>query len=251
LSAAATCWLLEVGAGGGYFLDEARKRGFRPHGLELNPVQARFVRSGLGIPCEESPLGEGVFGGKKFDVLYHCDVISHFHDPISELRKMRGVMKDGSFLVFETGFLGEEKYLRQFGTFQYPDHLFFFSEESLRLLLERTGFRLVRLYRYSILPQKRILRMLSFLRAAAAKRPRASARAEAEHPRGPRPREADAQGRPGRRKGPGAAARAVLASAYRRFRHALRYGIGRIAPKKGRPQTVIVVAVRTGARQSI
>ena len=47
--------ILEVGAGAGYFLDEARKCGFEPYGIELNPIQATFIRDSLRIPCEIVP----------------------------------------------------------------------------------------------------------------------------------------------------------------------------------------------------
>ena len=72
--------LLEIGPGAGFFLDEARQIGFNPYGLEFNPIQANFMRNKLSISCEESPLSTSVFGGLKFDVIYHCDVtVSYTH----------------------------------------------------------------------------------------------------------------------------------------------------------------------------
>ena len=43
--------LLEIGAGAGYFLDEARKLGFIPSGLEFNPTQDNHISYDLNIPC--------------------------------------------------------------------------------------------------------------------------------------------------------------------------------------------------------
>ena len=155
--------LLEVGAGAGYFLDEARSAGFEPYGLEFNPVQANFVRNELNIPCEESSLDHSVFAGKKFDVVYHCDVISHLFDPIADFKQMNQRMKADSILVFETGNLGEvdPKYFDDIDCFQYPDHLFFFSTENLVTLLKQTGFELVNIHRYSISPQLTTKKTLS------------------------------------------------------------------------------------------
>ena len=87
--------ILEIGAGAGYFLDEARKLGLEPYGIEFNPTQANFIRNELKIPCEESPLSMSTFGGKKFDIVYHCDVISHLFDPVSEFIKTHQKMEDG------------------------------------------------------------------------------------------------------------------------------------------------------------
>lgn len=124
--------LLELGAGAGYFIDEARKKGFEVYGIELNSIQADFIRNVLAIPCEEHPLGESSFGGKSFDIIYHCDLLSHFYDPIAEFRMIHGKLSAGGLLVFETGNLGDvkERYYRVYTEFQYPDHLFFFWGEK-------------------------------------------------------------------------------------------------------------------------
>lgn len=147
--------LMEIGAGGGYFLAESREMGFDPYGLEFNPIQAEFIRSEFGIPCEESPLSPSIFDGKKFDVVYHSDVLSHLYDPIAEFEKTNEIMKDGSYLVFETGGLADadKSYFKHFQRFQYPDHLFFLSADNLQDLLRRTGFEIQKTFRYSIFPQ--------------------------------------------------------------------------------------------------
>jgi SAM-dependent methyltransferase len=144
--------ILEIGAGAGYFLDEARKEGFEVCGIELNGNQADFIRNKLRIPCEESSLNTSSFAGKRFDIVYHCDVLSHFYDPIAEFTKMKDVLRNDGIIAFETGNFGdiEERYLKAITTFQYPDHLFFFSENSLRELLRLTGFQLIAMHRYSI-----------------------------------------------------------------------------------------------------
>lgn len=147
--------LLEIGPGAGYFLDESRKSGFIPFGIELNPIQATHIRNTLAITCEEKPLSPTSFNGRKFDIIYHCDVLSHFYDPIAEFTKFHNALELGGFLIFETGNLGDvkRKYDTLEITFQFPDHLFFFSENNLKELLRRTGFELVTIYHYSILLQ--------------------------------------------------------------------------------------------------
>jgi 2-polyprenyl-3-methyl-5-hydroxy-6-metoxy-1,4-benzoquinol methylase len=158
-----TGMLLEIGAGAGYFLDEARKVGFAPHGIEFNPIQADYIRKTLNIPCEESPVSSAIFDGSKFDIVYHCDVISHFFDPFSDFKKINQVMKDDSFLIFETGNFSEinQRYFKYIQRFQLPDHLFFFSADNLTKLLKETGFELIKIYRYSILPQIITTRIVS------------------------------------------------------------------------------------------
>ena len=117
------------------------------------------MRATLEIPCEQAPLGPASFGGKAFDVIYHSDVMSHFYDPVGEFRRMHAALRPGGWLIFETGNGGDvdPKYLEHVSVFQYPDHLFFFSLANVRALLELSGFDLVELHSYSVLPQLRTL----------------------------------------------------------------------------------------------
>ena len=122
--------LLEIGSGSGTFLDEAKNKGFDVYGVEVNKILAEYIRKQLGIPCEELPLSRLSFGGKQLDITYHRDVLSHFSDPISEFGKIHSRLRKDGFVVFETGNGGdvEERYYKFYSSFQYPDHLFLFSE---------------------------------------------------------------------------------------------------------------------------
>lgn len=208
--------LLEIGSGGGHFLVEAHKAGFVPHGLELNPLQAAHIRE-QGIACEEKPLHTESFAGKKFDVIYHCDVISHFHEPIEEFKIMHEALKEGGLLIFETGNIGDidRAYDRLFTQFQYPDHLFFFAEKNFKTLLMTTGFKLAAIHRYTITPSLRILKMLY-----------KPARISAE---------------PGIGKKT-SWLKGLLKGCYHRGLYIIRYKLGAVLPKKRRPQTVIIIA---------
>lgn len=222
--------LLEIGAGAGYFLDEARKRGFEVYGSEFNSIQADFIRSKFRIPCEEFSLDVTSFGGKKFDIIYHCDVISHFYDPIADFNNISDRLKDKGILVFETGNGGDirQKYYKLFATFQLPDHLFFFSEDNLKELLRRTEFELIKIYRYSILPQlliTGILRRAGNFIKSQKKSSDISKNNAAEVP-----------------SSNVSSIRQSIKKVCNYIYYLLRYKIGYVAPKKGRPQTVIVVA---------
>jgi len=145
--------LLEIGFGGGFFLNEAKKSGFETYGLELNPVLCQRARDKFGINCENNPLSKG-FGSIKFDIIYHCDIISHFNNPIEEFKTINRRLNKGGFLIFETGNIEfSNKYRSLFISFQFPDHLFFFSCKNIKELLSRTGFEIVAIYKWQILPQ--------------------------------------------------------------------------------------------------
>jgi 2-polyprenyl-3-methyl-5-hydroxy-6-metoxy-1,4-benzoquinol methylase len=146
--------ILELGPGAGFFLETMRNMGFQVYGIELNGRSADYLQQVRHIPCESRPLSAASFGGKTFDLIYHCNVLSHLYDPVAECSRMRAKLRDGGLLVCETGNLGEvhPRYYRKYRSFRYPEHLFFFGEKSLRLLLARTGWQILRLYRYPLGP---------------------------------------------------------------------------------------------------
>ena len=158
--------LLEIGPGGGYFLDESRRAGFQPFGIELNLHQATFIKEQFAIPVEVNPFTESSFGEIQFDIICHFDVISHFYDPISEFKKFNRRLKNGGILFFETGNGGDlaHYWLKFIGRLQYPQHLFLFSKKNIGQLCNQTGFEIIKIYQYSILLQLLMVKLLGCLR---------------------------------------------------------------------------------------
>ena len=213
--------MLEIGAGAGYFLDEARRKGFDPYAIEPNPTQADFIENDLRIPCERQALSLTSFQGKQFDAIFHSDVISHFYDPIDTFRTIHAKLRPGGFLIFETGNFADVtvKYLGAIPSFQYPDHLFFFGTRALTKLLLTTGFQPLKMYSYSIVSELRFTKVF-----------------------GGRGQGANGGGNHG---GLIHHIKEGMRPAYYRVSHFLRYRVGSWMPKAGRPQTVIVVAQKT------
>lgn len=230
--------LLEIGAGAGYFLDEARKIGFEPYGIEFNPIQATFIKNKLGIHCEETTLTGPLFNGRNFDVVYHCDVISHLFDPFNEFRNIYNKTKDGGYLIFETGNLGEvdKKFLKHYQSFQYPDHLFFFGKDNLIELLERTGYEFVKLYRYSILHQLMFRNGLTRIRNLMVGSYRS------DKPQRQSFKEKNPSATPDKSPHIESHLKRAMKMGWNYFSYFLIYKFGYVLPKAHRPQTVIVIA---------
>ncbi len=146
--------LLEIGPGNGYFLDESRRFGFHPFGVELNHSKARFIKEQFGIHIETIQFSNASFGGILFDSICHFDVISHFYDPISEFEQYYDRLKEDGILFFETGNGGDlsKGWLKFIGRIQFPQHLFLFSNKNIETLCQNTGFKIIQIHRYSILP---------------------------------------------------------------------------------------------------
>lgn len=157
---------LEIGPGGGYFLDESRRAGFEPFGVELNLRQAKFIKEQLNIPVETDPFTESSFPGIDFDMICHFDVVSHFYDPISEFKTFNKRLKEEGILFFETGNGGDlsRRWLSFIGRLQYPQHLFLFSKRNIEQLCRQTGFEIIKICQYSIFFQLFLIKMIQWLK---------------------------------------------------------------------------------------
>jgi SAM-dependent methyltransferase len=193
--------LIDFGAGGGQFLQEALKCGYDASAVEVDPALVAHFDS-LGIPCSPSLDGE-------VDVIYACDVLSHLRDPLSVMRDFNNHLRPGGLLVLETGNFPDvnARYFDRL-SFNFPDHLYFFGESATVRLLSLGGFVVHEVQRFDLLPSMWL-----------GRRKRSRYRAV----------------RYARR----------VTSSY--VLHAARYGVGRISPKPGHPQTIIYVATKSAS----
>lgn len=155
--------ILEVGAGGGQFLRMSEKYGFSPFGAEINKEQADFISKKFMIEVENKPAeDEEMFGLKKFDVIYHKDLLSHLREPVKSFNNFYKKLRPDGTLIFETGNNAglSMPWLNFLGRMSYPEHLYFFSEKSVRSLLDMAGFKIVKKYIYSIVLARLIAKLL-------------------------------------------------------------------------------------------
>jgi SAM-dependent methyltransferase len=220
--------VLELGPGGGQFLLEARKCGFEPYAIELNPIEAHWIKDGLGIPCERSPLSGESFNGRRFDLIYHKDVLSHLHDPITVFSNINNALEENGLLVFETGNIADvdKRFYKHFSQFLYPDHLFFFGERSIDCLLERTGFRRIDIKRDAILLELVLQKALWRLKGALKEEDAKTTSMETVE----RPADTDKM-----------SVKRRLRSWYR-YVNMLLVKLGVILPKRGRPLKLLIFA---------
>lgn len=137
--------LVDLGAGGGQFLLEARKSAYDVSAVEIDPALVDHFDS-LGIPCNASL-------DREIDVLYACDVLSHLRDPLGVMRDVHQHLSPGGLLVIETGnFPDVDARYRDKLSFNFPDHLYFFGEGATVRLLCLAGFVVHEIQRFDLLP---------------------------------------------------------------------------------------------------
>jgi SAM-dependent methyltransferase len=137
--------LLDVGCWTGSFLVAARERdwdglGVEPSRWAAERARARGVEVRVGT-LEDARLPEGAFR-----LVVMADVLEHLADPAAAVRTARRALEPGGAL-FVAGPDAGSALARLLGRHWWsvlPMHLQHFTRGSMRLLLERNGFRVVR-----------------------------------------------------------------------------------------------------------
>jgi SAM-dependent methyltransferase len=146
--------LLEVGCGDGYFLAAARARGYDVAAIEAHGGRATRIREKFGIEVEHALVEETRWPENSCDIVFHCDLLSHFPDPIRALRRMRGLLRPDGVMYFEVGVVADLSpfWYRLMATIQMPAHRWLYTEQALETMLDRAGFRIERVRRYGLAP---------------------------------------------------------------------------------------------------
>jgi len=138
--------LLDVGSAAGFFLDEARKRGWRVEGVELAVDMAHYARNRLGLEVHASPFEDADVKPNVFDVITMWDYLEHSLDPARDLRKAASLLRQNGLLAISTGDAGSipAKVFRSRWHLLTPrHHNFFFTRRSLERAFQDAGFEVV------------------------------------------------------------------------------------------------------------
>jgi SAM-dependent methyltransferase len=142
--------LIEIGTGAGFFLKAAVRAGFDAYGLDLSTAAAAYARTTLGLRVIETSAEEMPFDAGYFDAAAMFEVIEHLRDPLGVVRAARRALKPGGRLILSTPnldalsrrVLGDE-----WAVLSPAEHLYYFTETTLRAMLLKGGFGSVRFVR--------------------------------------------------------------------------------------------------------
>lgn len=134
--------ILEIGCAYGYFLDEARRRGWRVMGIEPSVHAARAASELLGVSIPTTPFSELPAEPESLDAVAMWDVIEHLPNPRATLEKAAAALRPGGVIAISTGNIGSLTARLQGADWSLitpPWHQFYFSKRTLRRLLADVG----------------------------------------------------------------------------------------------------------------
>lgn len=134
--------LLDVGAHIGVFVEIANQAGWQATGLEPSRWSVEMARQ-LGTKLIEGTLATSNLPQDYFDVVTLWDVIEHLSDPMAEIEHVFRALKPGGWVVIHTMNI-ESLFAKLMGA-KWPwfmeMHLYYFSEQTMRNLLEAANFQ--------------------------------------------------------------------------------------------------------------
>jgi SAM-dependent methyltransferase len=138
--------LLDVGAAAGFFMDEARKLGWRVEGIDISSYAGRWGREAMGLEIATGVFQEAEYPAASFDVVTMWDYIEHSIDPASDLSTAANALRQGGILMLSTGdaaSLVARISGKRWHLLTPRHHNFFFTVATLKSYLSERDFELL------------------------------------------------------------------------------------------------------------
>ena len=144
--------LLDIGAGSGIFAEVMAERGWHVTAVDPAMHEERFENH-TTVKAIKGTLDD-IPEGQLFDVITLWDVIEHVESPLELIKSSMKYLKKGGWLVIETG--NYKSGVRVEGKKRHwiyqLDHRWYFSPESMNILLEECGFKHIEILAKSLRP---------------------------------------------------------------------------------------------------
>jgi 2-polyprenyl-3-methyl-5-hydroxy-6-metoxy-1,4-benzoquinol methylase len=140
-------FLLDIGCGFGYLLEEAEKRGWESYGVEVSEYAANKAKE--RIDRDRIMIGSVMdlsLSQNKFEVITMVDLIEHIYDIKDILKKCRKLLKKEGLLVIVTPDMDSlsHKCMRRYWPHFNEQHVTYFSKRYIKKILDINGFRLLK-----------------------------------------------------------------------------------------------------------
>ena len=142
---------LELGAAHGGFVALMRWAGFEATGLELSPWVVDYAHRTFDVPMLLGKLEDQQLAASSLDVIALMDVLEHLLDPVGTMRRCLELLKPEGLLLIQTPRYVEGRSHDQLiaegdpfvDQLKATQHLYLFSEGSVRELFRRVGANFV------------------------------------------------------------------------------------------------------------
>jgi 2-polyprenyl-3-methyl-5-hydroxy-6-metoxy-1,4-benzoquinol methylase len=140
--------MLDVGCFAGFFLEVAKKSGWKTYGIEPS-IWASEIAKKRKIKIISKSIEAAKFT-HRFEVITMWDVIEHVKDPYEVLKKCYDALEKDGIIAIGTPDISSvvATILGKNNPYLVRMHLLFFSPKTLETMLENIGFTVIKKYKY-------------------------------------------------------------------------------------------------------
>jgi 2-polyprenyl-3-methyl-5-hydroxy-6-metoxy-1,4-benzoquinol methylase len=138
--------LIDVGCGIGYFLEEAKKRGWEVYGTEYTD-KAINICTEKGISIKKGVLNPVNYSSEMFDIITSFEVIEHINNPHIELSNFKSILRKGGLIYVTTpnfNSILRYRFKADYNIISYPEHLSYYTPKTLTNIFKRNDFEKIK-----------------------------------------------------------------------------------------------------------
>ena len=136
--------MLDVGCAMGFFADEMAQRGWNAAGLDVSSFAVNYIQEQFGHTGIHGSFTDVELEPEAYDLVTMFDVIEHVPDPKAYMEKAAEVLRSGGVFELATPDIGSIPAKltgkRWIGYKLSEEHIYYFSVETLKQMLDETGF---------------------------------------------------------------------------------------------------------------
>lgn len=145
--------VLDVGCGGGLFLRLLKERGHTVVGIDFSLAAAGVAWEHNGVPALCGSLSQAPLPAGSCAAVTMFHVLEHLYEPAEYLRAAHTLLQDDGRLIVQVPNAASWQFLllgEHWRGLEVPRHLWNFRTGDLEILLDRSGFEVVRVKHFSL-----------------------------------------------------------------------------------------------------
>lgn len=139
--------VLDIGCGNGYFLAACQNRDYDVQGLDISDWAVQYATQKLGLSVKTGEINTVKLPSHSFDIITMWHFLEHTKNPLQTLLEVKNWLKKDGILVIDVPNYESTDALKNWGNWvgwQLPYHLYHFTPQTLKDLVGKCGFRVIK-----------------------------------------------------------------------------------------------------------
>ncbi|MBN1498553.1 MAG: class I SAM-dependent methyltransferase [Spirochaetes bacterium] len=142
---------LDIGCAAGYFVNYMKNAGWDANGIDVSAPCTEFAVNELKLSVKNGNYLKTEYR-EKFDLITMWATIEHLRKPEKFIQKIHSDLKEHGQLYLSTCRTGifnfKIFFSKNWRYYNFPEHIFFFTEKNLKKLLSDNGFKIIKYRTY-------------------------------------------------------------------------------------------------------